>query len=76
FSTSGMKGNNILNRSHDKFRKILKEKGFDVEGDFNCPGYDSYSVLKLVGGIHKGRPGQKDLEKAREFAESIKAEIG
>ncbi|MGM0629216.1 MAG: flavodoxin family protein [Patescibacteria group bacterium] len=76
FSTSGMKGNGLLNRSHDKFRRTLKERGFEVGGDFNCPGYDTYSVLKLAGGIHKGRPDQRDLEKAREFAESIKAEIG
>lgn len=72
FSTSGMKGNNLLNKSHDKFRKILEEKNFKILGDFNCPGYDTYGVLKFIGGIHKGRPNQKDLEEARKFAEFIK----
>lgn len=72
FSTSGMKGNSFLNRSHDKFKKVLEEKNFKVLGDFNCPGYDTYSFLKIIGGVRKGRPNQKDLEKARKFAESIK----
>ncbi|MFO7807500.1 MAG: flavodoxin, partial [Candidatus Moraniibacteriota bacterium] len=70
--TSGMKGNNLFNRSHDKFRKILQEKNFEIAGDFNCPGYDTYSVLKWIGGVYKGRPSQKDLKRAREFAEFIK----
>jgi flavodoxin len=72
FSTSGMKGNNIFNRAHDKFKKILEKKRFEVVGDFNCPGHDTYSILKLIGGIHKKRPDQKDAERARKFAESIK----
>ncbi len=72
FSTSGMKANGFFNKAHDKFRKILEEKGFEVLGDFNCPGHDTYSLLKFIGGIHKGRPNQKDLEKARKFAEFIK----
>ncbi len=72
FSTSGMKANNIFNRSHDKFRKILAKKKFEIVGDYTCPGYDTYSVLKYIGGINKNRPNEKDLEKAREFAESIK----
>lgn len=72
FSTSGMKANNIFNRAHDKFKKILKKKRFEIVGEFNCPGYDTYSVLKLIGGVHKKRPNQKDMERARKFAESIK----
>lgn len=74
FSTSGMKANNVFNRAHDKFKKILKKKKFKVVGEFNCPGYDTYSVLKFVGGIHKNRPNHKDRERARKFAESIKGQ--
>lgn len=72
FSTSGMKANNVLNRSHDKFKKVLKKKGFNIIGDFNCLGHDNYSVLKLFGGVHKGRPNQKDLERAKNFVLDIK----
>ncbi len=75
FSTSGMKGNNIFNRSHDKFRKILEEKKFEIIGDFNCLGYDNYSILKIIGGINKGRPNEKDLENVKEFAQMIKNNV-
>jgi flavodoxin len=72
FSTSGMKGNNIFNRSHDKFKKALKDKDAEVVGEFNCPGYDTYSILKFIGGINRGRPDQKDVDRARRFAQSLK----
>jgi len=72
FSTSGMKANNIFNRSHDKFRKILEKKKFEVVGEYTCPGYDTYSLLKYIGGMNKNRPDQKDIDRAKEFAQSIK----
>jgi flavodoxin len=69
FSTSG----GILpgKRFHSELRKRLEAKGFEVVGEFNCPGFDSYSVLKLIGGINKGRPNEADLEKARAFAKGL-----
>ena len=72
FSTSGMGKNILFNRSHKEIRKILTKKGFDVVGEFNCPGFDTYSFLKFIGGINKGRPNQKDLAAATEFARKIK----
>ncbi len=75
FSTSGVKSNIILNRSHKHFKKILKEKNFEILSEFNCPGYDTYSLLKVVGGVNKQRPNQEDLEKAKIFAQSIKNKI-
>ncbi len=72
FSTSGMKRNIILNRSHVHFKNILKKKGFEVVGEFNCLGYDTYGPLKCIGGVNKGRPNEKDIGNAREFAESIR----
>ncbi len=72
FSTSGVKKNLILNRGHKTVRKILKNKGFKVIGELDCLGYDDYGPLKLIGGINKGRPDEKDKKRAKDFAEKIK----
>jgi len=70
FSTSGTTG-----KAAAKFNKSLKEKlegkGFDVLGEFNCGGFDTYGILKIGGGIQKGRPNQEDLKKAEAFAQSL-----
>ncbi len=72
FSTAGMKKNILFNRGHKSAKKILKNKGFKIIGEFDCPGYDTNSFLKAVGGINKGRPDRRDLENAENFAEEIK----
>lgn len=71
FSTSGMKRNIFLNRSHIHFKNILKKKEFKVIGEFNCLGYDTYGPLKYIGGVNKGRPNEKDINNAKKFAENI-----
>ena len=72
FSTSGIKKNFLLNRSHEHFKKILKNKNFNIIGEFNSLGFDTYGLLKIVGGINKKRPNKKDIKKAENFAQSIK----
>ncbi|MCR4428009.1 MAG: flavodoxin family protein [Caldiserica bacterium] len=54
-------------RWHRNLRGILKEKGFRILGELSLPGYDTYGVLKFIGGIRRGRPGEEDLKKAKEF---------
>lgn len=71
FSTSGVRKNFLLNRSHLHFKKILQEKKFKVIGEFNCLGFDNYGILKLFGGINRKRPNKKDIKKAKKFAQSI-----
>jgi len=71
FSTSGIGENILLNRSHSHFRKLLKKKGFQVVGEFNCLGHDTFGPLKYIGGVNKGRPNEEDFRKAREFAEGL-----
>ena len=51
---------------------IAKEKGCPVLGEFGCKGYDTFGPFKLVGGIAKGRPDARDLERAREFYRGIR----
>ena len=52
-------------------KQLLKEKGVEVLGSFQCRGYDTFGPFKMVGGIAKGRPNEKDLNKARAFAEKL-----
>jgi flavodoxin len=68
FSTSIIR----MSVMHKALRDKLLEKEFDIIGEFHCKGFTDYSVLKRVfGGIHKGRPNQKDLEKAKFFAKKL-----
>jgi hypothetical protein len=42
-----------------------------VVRDFACKGWDTWGPFKLVGGINKGRPKEKELDMAREFAKGL-----
>ena len=52
--------------------EIAREKDCLILGEFSCKGYDTFGPFRLVGGIAKGRPDERDLEKARKFYRSIK----
>lgn len=51
--------------------EIAKEKHCPVLGEFSCKGYDTFGPFKLVGGIAKGHPNERDLENARKFFHKI-----
>jgi len=68
FSTSGFGTTNF----HDKLKKEVESKGYRMVGDFACKGWDTWGPFKLVGGINKGRPDEKDLDMAREFVKVLK----
>jgi len=68
FSTSGEGG---IQR-HATLKERLMNRGFSIVGDFSCKGWNTWGPLKLVGGTNKGRPNEKDLEGAREFARGLK----
>lgn len=70
FSTSGQEGR--VDRFHRQLREKLQAKGYNIIGEFNCPGIDTYGITKLVGGIKKGRPNQEDLQNAKAFAQTLK----
>ncbi len=79
FSTSGVSnvGNFIHNIRHKvsnfhiPLREKLVKKGLVIVGEFTCKGFDTVGPFKLIGGISKGRPNEKDLEKARKFAKNL-----
>ncbi|MGF7117178.1 flavodoxin family protein [Methanobacterium oryzae] len=70
FSTSGKKKSEF----NDLLKNKLSRKGFEVIGDFNCKGFDTWGPLKLIGGLNKGNPDEEDLINAKKFAESLKEE--
>lgn len=48
-------------------RQLAAERGCPVLGEFGCRGYDTFGPFRLVGGISKGRPNQRDLERGQAF---------
>jgi flavodoxin len=71
FSTSGLPRIPIFHDYHKPLIAILSEKGFKILGEFSCRGYNLHGALQLIGGMNKGRPNTRDLERARRFAENI-----
>jgi flavodoxin len=69
FSTSGQPNNGP--KFHKKLREALQSKGFNIVGEFNCTGFDTYGALKIFGGIQKGHPNEEDLKQAEIFAQSL-----
>ena len=75
FSTSGIAGEKKLAKDHSALRGKLQSKGYIIIDEFNCPGFNTNSFLKLFGGINKGRPNREDLKHAEEFAMNLKKNI-
>ena len=71
FSTSGLPRIPLIHDYHKPLIKILEEKGFRVLGEFTCRGYSTHGPLRAFGGINRGKPDDRDLERARRFAEEI-----
>ncbi len=67
FSTSGLGSTGF----HKALKKILADKGYIVIDEFACKGFDTFGFLKLFGGVNKGRPDTRDIEKAVQFARTL-----
>ncbi|MDD2647806.1 MAG: flavodoxin domain-containing protein [Eubacteriales bacterium] len=48
-------------------REQAQKKGCKVLGVYGCSGFNTYSVLKLIGGINKGHPDESELRGAVDF---------
>jgi flavodoxin len=70
FSISGRTGN-TTSKFHKQLREKLQSKGFEIAGEFNCAGLDTYGITKIVGGLNKGRPNKDDIKQAEAFAQSL-----
>lgn len=52
-------------------KEITAKKSAEFMGEYGCLGFDSFGPLKLVGGIAKGHPDNKELNEAKRFFEEI-----
>ena len=68
FSTHGFPLSPIFHRT---LRKILKEKGFTIDGEFSCAGKVNFGPFKVIGGLFPNHPTQRNLENARRFAKKL-----
>jgi flavodoxin len=69
FSTSGQTG--TTPKFHKKLREKLQSKGFNIVGEFNCAGLDTYGLMKIVRGLNKEHPNKDDIKQAEAFAQSL-----
>ncbi len=75
-STSGLGPLPFFNNYEKKMTERLRESGFEVLGSFTCRGHDEFGPLKLIGGMYKNRPDEKDLKEAKKFANELKENVG
>ena len=54
-------------RSIAPLKALAAERRCAVLGVFGCKGYDTFGPFRLVGGVAKGHPDGRDLDKARGF---------
>jgi flavodoxin len=79
FSTCGAPGfavdggalDEYLVKVHKQVKQKLQNKGYIVVDEFICPGFNTNKFLKIIGGINKGRPNEKDLQRAELFAQRL-----
>jgi hypothetical protein len=57
---------------HEKLKNNLTPKGYEVVGEFNCPGFDTFEALRLIGGINKGGSNEEDVTQSQTFAQNLK----
>lgn len=75
FSTYGAPaafvGREFVENNHAQIRGKLQAKGYEVIGEFGCPGWNTNSFLNYFGGLNKGRPNTEDLKNAGIFARNM-----
>ncbi len=66
-ATGGSKSQKGIN----SFDNMLRAKNINVLGTYYCNGYDTFGPFKLVGGICKNHPTQKECNDAVTFFNGI-----
>jgi flavodoxin len=72
FCTSGLRKMPLVHDFDKSLEEKLRRKGFDIIGEFSCRGYDTSRAAMIVGGINRGRPNARDLQRAKDFARRLK----
>lgn len=73
FSTAGISSLAFL--WHRALIKQIEERGCEVVSQFCCPGWDTVGPLWLLGGLHRRRPNERDLQRAANFARELGAKF-
>ena len=47
--------------------QVIAYKHDTIVGRFSCKGFDTFGPFKLIGGVSKGHPDEKDIAAAVEF---------
>jgi flavodoxin len=71
FSTSAIMGKDKVAGDHSLLREKLQAKGYIIVDEFACKGFNTNSFMKHFGGMNKGRPNEKDLKNAEDFARKL-----
>ncbi len=74
FFTSGARTLPLVNYTTPT-RKALSARGFEVLDSFSCRGFDTVGPFGLIGGINRGRPDDRDLDRAAAFAQHLHKRI-
>lgn len=73
-TTSGTPSIPIFGNYHKSFRKLFEKNNLVITSWFEARGFDTYPLfVRPFGGINKGRPNKKDLDKALEWYNSLDA---
>ena len=52
-------------------REVTQKKNCKELGEYRCQGFDTFGPFKLVGGIAKGHPTEKEIQAAVEFYQGL-----
>ena len=52
--------------------QVIAYKHDTIVGMFSCKGFDTFGPFKLIGGVSKGHPDEKDVAAAVEFYNRLK----
>ncbi len=62
---------NLREGNFNAIAKIVSEKDCKEVGRFQCKGFDTFGPFKIVGGIQKGHPDEKELREAVAFYKGL-----
>ena len=62
---------NPIEYNYKSIAEVVKEKGCNEVGRFQCKGFDTFGPFKLIGGLQKGHPDEEDLKAAVVFYKGI-----
>jgi hypothetical protein len=61
-----------MEKTHKLLKEKLQSKGYTIVDEFTCKGFNTFTFLRMFGGMNKGRSNSDDLILAEEFALKLK----